>query len=56
MDQLAAECSVRGECSIYIWGNSKCSIQPRSFENRADGFLHTTQEKLATVRLNLLHR
>jgi hypothetical protein len=34
--------------SIYIWENPKSSIKPRNFENRAYGFLQTTQEKLAT--------
>src|SRR5205823_10765066 len=41
--------------SIYIWENPKYSIKPRNFENQAQGFLQATQEKLATIRLNLLH-
>jgi hypothetical protein len=45
---------VRGQRSIYIWENPKYSIKPRSFQNRAYGFLHTTQEKLPAIRLNLL--
>lgn len=45
----------RGQRSIYIWKNSKCSIEPRSLENQAQGFLQTTQEKLSAIRFNLLH-
>ena len=41
--------------SIYIRENPKYSIKPRSFENQAYGFLQTTQEKLATIRFDLLH-
>ena len=47
--------SGRGQRSIYIWENPKCSIKPRNFENRAQGFLQTAQEKLAAIRFNLLH-
>ena len=46
---------VRGQRSIYIWENPKYSIKPRSFQNRADGFLHTTQEKLPAILFNLSH-
>jgi len=46
----------RGQRSIDIWKNPKYSLKPRSFENRAQGFLQTTQEKLPAIRFNLLHR
>jgi hypothetical protein len=45
----------RGQRSIYIWENLKYLIKPRSLENRAHGFVQTSQEKLATKSLNLLH-
>ena len=48
--------STRGQRSIDIWENPKYSLKPRSFENRAQGFLQTTQEKLPAIRFNLLHR
>jgi hypothetical protein len=48
--------STRGQRSIDIWENLKYSLKPRSFENRAQGFLQTTQEKLPAIRFNLLHR
>jgi hypothetical protein len=47
--------SGRGQRSIYIRENPKCSIKPRNFENRAQGFLQPAQEKLAAIRFNLLH-
>ena len=46
---------VRGQRSIYIWENPKYSIKPRSFQNRAYGFLHTAQEKLPAILFNLSH-
>src|SRR5437870_13393370 len=53
--QLGEPRCVRGQRSIYIWENPKYSIKPRSFQNRADGFLHTTQEKLPAILFNLSH-
>jgi hypothetical protein len=44
-----------GQRSVHIWENPKCSIKPRSFENRAHGFPQTTQEKLAAICFDLLH-
>jgi hypothetical protein len=41
--------------SVYIWKNAKCSVEPGAFEDGAQGFLRTTQEKLATICFNLLH-
>jgi hypothetical protein len=50
-----AECSTRAQRSIYIWENPKYSLEPRSFENRAQSLLQTSQEKLPAIRFNLLH-
>ena len=54
-EPLAEPRWVCGQRSVYIRENPKYSSKPRSFENRAYGFLHTTQEKLPPIRLNLLH-
>jgi hypothetical protein len=48
--------STRGKRSIDIWEKPKYSLKPRSFENQAQRFLQTTQEKLAAIRFNFLHR
>src|SRR5439155_14714950 len=47
--------SDRSQSSIYIWENLKYSIKPRSLENRAHGFVQTSQEKLATICFNVFH-
>src|SRR5207302_9500981 len=53
LENRALILAARGQRSIYIWENPECSIKPRSFENRAQGFLQATQEKLPAVRFNL---
>jgi len=47
--------SARSQRSIYIWENLKYLIKPRTFENRANGLVHTRQEKLAAIGFNLFH-